>query len=386
MSRVFGAIFIGLFIFLYCMLNYYIGRRGWQALSCLKPLLNSKAYWVVFWVLALSYLAGRLGQGFLLQGIDYWLTLAGAYWLAAMVYFALILAFIDLVRLLDKWLGFIPAQVKQHPLIIPVAGLTVLTLVLGIMVYGAWNARHPIINRYNLTIAKKAGSLRQLHVVMVSDVHLGEIIHNGRLINMVKMINEQNPDLILLPGDIIDENIGPFVDQNMSKTLRQLKSKYGVYAVPGNHDNNAEAFRYLQESGIRVLMDSYVKIADSIWLVGRNDPGHRGEPRSGQPVRKLADVLQGVDKSLPIIEMNHQPTQFEEARENGVDLQLSGHTHRGQLFPFGLITARMYEIDWGLLRKGSFQVIVSSGYGTWGPPVRVGNFPEIVDITVKFAE
>ncbi|HBW35391.1 MAG TPA: metallophosphoesterase, partial [Desulfosporosinus sp.] len=107
---------------------------------------------------------------------------------------------------------------------------------------------------------------------------------------------------------------------------------------------------------------------------------------SGAKRQDLETLMQGVNRSLPVLLMDHQPSQLAEPVEQGVDLQVSGHTHRGQMFPIQFITSRIFENDWGYLRKGDFQLIVSSGYGTWGPPVRIGNTPEIVDITIRFSE
>jgi len=382
----FVFVFIGIFIFSYGMINYYIGLRGWQALGSRIPWLSGNVYWAVFWFIALSYLVGRLGQKFLPTGITYWLTLVGAYWLAAMFYFFIILAGIDLVLLLDRGLGFIPESVKLNPRNSRLLGHMVLAAVTLILIYGTWNARHPRITHYDISIPKQAGDLRQLRVVMVSDIHLGEIIHNGRLTRLVEAVNRLNPDVVLMPGDIIDEHIGPFVEQGMINTFRQLTPRYGIYAVPGNHEyiggHIDKALHYLNEAGIEVLLDRYSKVAESFYIIGRDD--RSGRRFSGRGSRELADIMTGIDRSLPIILLDHQPSRLEEARLNGVDLQLSGHTHRGQLFPNHLITQRIYEIDWGILRKGSLQVIVSSGFGTWGPPIRVGNYPEVVDITINF--
>ncbi len=388
MNKMFVVFFIGLFIFIYGIINFYIGLRGWQAFGTKIPWLSGRVYWVIFWALALSYLAGRAGEKFLPAGVTYVLTVTGAYWLAAMFYFFPVLVAVDMVRLLDRWLGFLPGIFRNGGWGSQAASLLVLFSVVAIIVYGSWNARHPRVQRYDITIPKTAGSVERLHAVMVSDIHLGEIIHNGRLTQMVDMINKLNPEIVLLPGDIIDENIGPFVEQRMMDTFRRLHPKYGMYAVPGNHEyiggHIDEAVHYLREAGVQVLSDRYVKIADSFYVVGRDDGSMHGSNRKKR--RELAAVMAGIDKSLPVILLSHQPINFEESRQNGVDLQLSGHTHAGQLYPNRLITRRIYENDWGYYRKDTLQVIVSSGFGTWGPPIRVGNTPEIVDIRIKFAD
>lgn len=375
-------------IFIYGAINYYIGLRGWQALFSHVAFVPSKVYWIVFWLVALSYVIARFSEKFLPAVLHEWLTLIGAYWLAAMLYCILIILFIDVLRLLDKLLHFIPQGMKANPYFSPAMGLTVLTLVLGIIVYGAWNASHPRLHHYDIAIAKKAGNLTNLHVVMVSDIHLGTIIHNGRLTKLIDMVNGLQPDLVLFAGDMIDENIEPFLKQEMTTTFQKLSSKYGVFAVLGNHEyiggNAQEAIKYLNEAGVRVLKDDSVKIADSLYIIGRDD--RTGSRFTGVKRQDLSELLSSLDHSLPMIVLDHQPLNLQEPIAQGVDLQLSGHTHAGQLFPIGLITKRIFEDDWGYFRQGNFQLIVSSGYGTWGPPVRIGNTPEIVDISLKFSK
>lgn len=152
-----------------------------------------------------------------------------------------------------------------------------------------------------------------------------------------------------------------------------------VFTVLGNHEyytgNLNESLKIFKEANITILRDEVVEIA-GIYLVGREDASRKR--------KNLASLLEGVHKEKPIILLDHQPVALEEAKIAGVDLQLSGHTHRGQFFPNQLITKRLYEVDYGYLAKEQLQVIVSSGYGTWGPPVRIGTQSEIVDIQVKF--
>ena len=379
-------VIISLVFILYGTINYYIGIRGWQSLGRFVPFLNSKLYWLVFWAVALSYLAARLGENYLPTGLHRAVTNIGAYWLAAMFYFLLILLIIDLVRLLDRWFHLIPAAVKAHPGAAGIAGLAVLGLVAAIVVYGAWNARHPRVTHYDISIAKKAGDLKELHVVAVSDVHLGTLIHNGRLTRMVDMINGLQPDIVLMPGDVIDEDVEAKAGVEMAANFRRIESRLGVYSVPGNHEyiggRFSDVLRYLENAGVTVLRDRSVKIADSFYVVGRDDLS--GRRFGGQPRKELPDLLDGIDRSLPLILLDHQPVNLAASAKAGIDLQLSGHTHQGQLFPINFITGRMYETDWGHLKKGNFQLIVSTGYGTWGPPIRTGNRPEIVDIVIRF--
>lgn len=380
-------ILVGSVIFIiYGGLNYYIGLRGWQALFSFVPFLVPKVYWPVFWLLSLSYLFSRFSQKILPKILYEGMTLVGAYWLAFMWYFLLVITVLDLLRLIDHFLRLVPVEIKRS--LNPVLGFIVFILVVGIVSYGAWNARYPRVNHYDLSIPKQAGSLKQLHVVMVSDIHLGTIVHNDHLTKMVNTVNQLKPDLVLFAGDVFDENIESSNKQQVSDNFRKLSAPYGVFAVLGNHEyiggNAEEAIKYLGDAGVKVLRDSSQEIAGSFYLMGRDD---RSSERVNRVKRKsLTTLMEGVDRSLPIILMDHQPSQLEEPAEQGVDLQLSGHTHAGQMFPIQFITHRIFEDDWGYLRKGNFQLIVSSGYGTWGPPIRVGNTPEIVDITIKFKQ
>ena len=386
MINPFFLLVIGVILVIYGGMNFYIGMRGWQTLFSYIPFLNPKVYWFVLVLLSLAYLMGRFGQKFLPEPVYEGIILVGAYWLAFMFYFVLVIATLDFFRLLNYWLHFIPEEVTRS--LNPGLGLTVFIIVLGIVGYGAWNARRPRINHYDLSIAKQAGSLKQLHIVMISDIHLGTIINNGYLTRMVNTVNQLKPDLLLLAGDVFDEDIEDVDKQQAEENFRRLKAPYGVFAVLGNHEyiggNVEEAIKCLGAAGVTVLRDRSEEIAGSFYLIGRDD---RSSMRMNKaPRQTLSSLLQGLNRSLPIIVMDHQPSQLSEPAQEGVDLQLSGHTHAGQLYPIRLITQRIFEDDWGFLRKGKFQLIVSSGYGTWGPPIRVGNTPEVVDITIKFVQ
>lgn len=376
--------FAGTIIFvLYAGLNYYVGLRSWQTLFSYVPMLPGMVYWVGFWFVAMAYLVSRVGEGILPAGINRVLSLIGSYWLGIMFYALLSFFVVDLIRGLDHVLHFLPGILKNGPW----SGWIVFLVVAGIVLYGAWNARHPVVNHYDLSVQKKAGNLQQLHIVMVSDIHLGTIMDDGRLAQMVASVNAQAPDLILFAGDMIDENVERVIRQEMRINLSRLKAPYGVYAVLGNHEylggHVREAMSYLGESGVHILRDTSAKVAHSFYIVGRDDLS--GRYFMGKQRRSLKDLLAGFDPSLPVIVLDHQPSRLEEPEQAEVDLQLSGHTHRGQLFPIQIITHRIFADDFGFLQKGNFHLIVSSGFGTWGPPLRVGNKPEIVDITVRFA-
>jgi predicted MPP superfamily phosphohydrolase len=175
------------------------------------------------------------------------------------------------------------------------------------------------------------------------------------------------------------------IRQNLGETLRQIKSKYGIYGITGNHEYIGgvdAACKYLTEHSVVMLRDSVVKIADAFTIVGREDISIR--QFDGKKRKPLVELMKDVDKSLPIILMDHQPIHLNESAEQGADLQLSGHTHNGQLWPFNYIADAVYEVSWGYIQKGKTHIYVSCGVGTWGPPMRTGNRPEVVNVKLKF--
>lgn len=389
---------ITIFLIIFGPVNYYIGRRGWQALGRHVPFLPKWFYWVVFWLLAGTFPAAEFGEDALPAGLMVILTYAGGFWIVAMVYFFFALLFIDLVRLIDKHLKLIPDKVKESPRQQGNLGLTVLILVLSLTAYGLWNARNPVISGYDLTVHKKANGLKQLRIVMVSDVHIGNIVRPERLDPLVEAVNRLQPDIIVFAGDMVERSLDTAEAGELVKVLGSLQARYGKFAVSGNHDSSrgqgGNISDYLGLAGITVLQDAYKQVGGGVYLIGRNNAGmHReeaaeavGNQPAGVQRRELAALLQGVDNSLPLILLDHQPVDLANAQANKVDLQLAGHTHNGQVFPISLVTGLMYETDWGLLTKGAYNLIVSCGYGTWGPPLRIGNHPEIVDINVRFVQ
>lgn len=373
---------------IYSGINFWIGLRAWQGLFKYLPhAANFRVlYWIVFALIAFSYILGRSLQNYFPASFNRLIAWVGSYWMAAMFYSVIILVIFELLRLAEHFLHIIPINIKVNPAFPLAVGLTIFFTIFGILIYGSWNAQNPQINRYELTIDKTAGDLNDLHIVMVSDIHLGTIHQNSTLTGLVERVNKLNPDLILFSGDILDENVEIFTEQKMADTFRLLKAKYGVFASLGNHEyiggHAEEAIKYLGEGEVKVLRDEVVKIADSFYVIGRDDASggrYRGVKRSD-----LRQLVESLNRDLPLILLDHQPSHIDEAVQEKIDLQLSGHTHRGQLWPNQYITQKIFPKDWGLLEKGDFKLIVSDGYGTWGPPIRIGNHPEIVDIHIRF--
>jgi predicted MPP superfamily phosphohydrolase len=380
------GLFIGLIALVFGSINYYVGLRGWQWLQAAVPgHVSGWVYWVLYWLISCAFLLARVAGQRLPRPAGTWLARIGAYWLMVFMYILPLLAVLDVFRLLAGLAGLAPVL---SPGGVALLGDVILGLLVVAVFYGTWRARNPVVVSHRITVHKSGGKHKDLHVVLVSDTHLGAINGPGRLRAMVNMVNALTPDVVLLCGDISDDDFAPFAELDMAAGLKQLQAKLGTYAVLGNHEyiggHPNEFRREMARAGIPVLVDDRVKVDDSFYVIGRDDIA--GQRFAGRSRKSLPELMEGIDRSLPLILMDHQPYRLEEAEQAGIDLQVSGHTHRGQMFPNHLITRRVFELDWGYLKKGALHVVVSLGFGTWGPPVRIGNRPEVVSIQVHFGE
>lgn len=374
-------VFLTVVLSVYSTVNYYIFTTGLSAI----PQNYRAAYTAAYLFLFLSYIAGRFLERKFPNAVSTFFIWVGSFWLGAMVYYLQITILIDLFRLANTIFNFLPPAfyTEEYKLIFFTA---INIAVVFIVLFGYLNARSPVTRKLNISIDKKAGELKDLKIAVASDIHLGTIIARRSIERIVRRINSIGADIVLLPGDVVDEDIGPVIKRNLGEFLRNIKSKYGTYAVTGNHEyiGGAEAAcRYLEEHGIIELRDRYVKIADSFYVVGREDRASKGF--AGIIRKPMAELLNGIDSSMPVILMDHQPVHLEEAEKYGVDLQLSGHTHHGQLWPFNFITKKIYEVSMGYKKKGNTHIYVSCGVGSWGPPIRTGNRPEILQIDLQFS-
>jgi len=378
------VIFFTIVLVVYGSVNAYIYIRGYQAL----PSHTNYRLWyaICFWAIASSFILARfLGQAYpcFLSGIITWI---GSFWLAFMLYFFIFILVIDIARLLNYFLHFFPSFIyvdyQKSKLILFCITLVSVSI---LVVSGFINARNVRIKELAVNIPKRVDNNQPVKMVMVSDVHMGNLIARRKTAKLVREINDLKPDIVVFAGDIVDEDLAPVIKNNLGEALTRIESRLGVYAVPGNHEyiGGAEpAIKYLKEHGIIMLRDTSVLVDNAFYLVGRDD---RDKYRfTGKKRKELRELLTDTDKSFPVILLDHQPFNLTESANLGVDLQLSGHTHHGQLLPFNWITNAMYEVSWGSVRIGETQFYVSCGFGTWGPPVRLGNRPEIVLINLTF--
>jgi predicted MPP superfamily phosphohydrolase len=379
------VIFFSIFFAVTTSLSFYIYIRGLQSIPPTSTLRH--AYTIVFWIVALSFIAGRLSEPYLPSFITDLLVWMGSFWIAAMIYFLIAVISIDLLRAVNHFLPFFPSAIKADYSRAKYITSAIVLAAVGLLLLGGHiNSMLPRVRRLNIAIPGKSSKLKRLDIVMVSDVHLGTIVGRSRFDHIVEQINSLEPDLVLLPGDIVDEDIAPVIKENLGEALRSIKSRFGVYASTGNHEylggHIDRACAYLVEHKISMLRDQSTKIGDSFFLVGRED--RSSSMFTGHPRKQLSELMAAVDRQYPVILMDHQPFGLREAVNEGVDLQLSGHTHDGQLWPVNYIVKRIYELPWGYKKIGATHFYVSDGVGTWGPPVRIGNRPEIVQIRVNF--
>jgi hypothetical protein len=379
------VIFIAVALAIYALFNFYVARRGFQALAAVP---TARTVFLVLYILfAASYPAGRILRGLAENVSTVWPDNIGAIHMVVMLYGLMAVVFIDLVRLVNAVLPFLPKTVTAGPgrtgvvLFIAVAGAIAITIV-----GGAWNATRLRVVELEVHMPRRAGSTDRLTAVLAADLHLGSIIGSSRLARIVQGINALEPDVVFFCGDIVDETIRPPQEVRLSAVMRTLRAPLGAFVVPGNHETFAGLDRTLacyRGCGLTVLQERAVRVAGAFVLMGRRDPSslRRGEKRL--PIREIL-AREGIDDSLPVILLDHQPAHLEEAEAAGVSLELSGHTHAGQIFPLDIVNRRVWELNWGSLTKGQTQYYVTSGVGTWGPPVRVGSVPEIVRIRLLF--
>jgi len=377
-------IFFTIFFSLYSVVNYYVFERGWQALISvpfLKPF-----YIFIFLLFSLSYIFTKIFAEKIPAYIYDPLLWIGSFWFAFLLYFILILFLIDFVRISNFFFHFLPGWLNNpSPNTKLYIGSIVFSTVLLIVIAGFINRSNIVLKTILLELPKKSSTIDSLNVVILSDIHLSAINNEAFLEKIVRKVNSQNPDIILMPGDIVDDKSEILRRDNIGNSLRNFSSKYGTFVCTGNHEyiNHADSVvSYMREFNINVLRDSYIKINNQFYVIGREDISINSF--AGRRRKVLKDIITEAEENLPKILLDHTPVQLNDAVENGIDLQLSGHTHNGQMFPLNLITKMIYEVSWGYLKKDATQFYVSSGVGTWGPPVKLASDPEIVNIKIKF--
>lgn len=292
-----------------------------------------------------------------------------------MLYLVMLFLVLDLGRLLH----LVPRSLLYHNW---QSALAIFVLIFAVFLYGNLHYKNKV--RVSLELPTQKPLAKDYRVVMLSDLHLG--YHNPRkeLARWVDMINAEQPDFILIAGDIIDGSMRPLIEEKMVEEFRRLKAP--VYASLGNHEYYAgspEAQQFFRDAGIRLLIDEAAVIDSCIVIIGRDD---RTNMRR-KPVKDLVAAANVQCSMLNVqsytIILDHQPYNLERSEQAGADFQLSGHTHRGQVWPISWITDAIYECSWGSHQRGNTRFYVSSGIGIWGGKYRIGTQSEYVVATIR---
>ncbi|MDL2255903.1 metallophosphoesterase [Parabacteroides sp. OttesenSCG-928-G06] len=352
----------------------YVYYRIWQMMP---PSLVGRIILIIIGVALVLFPFLSMGLGGVMpSGLTSFMYKAGTSWLIALLYLFMIFVLLDILRITH----ILPVEKIMYNSWIGLGSVAlIITTILSV---GYYRYTHKV--RVELTIPVQKASLPggSLRVVAVSDLHLGYGIDKKEFEGWVKLINKENPDIVLIAGDITDNNVTPLYEQDMGAVFSQIKSKYGVYAIPGNHEyiaGKTKAMDFLKNTAAVALQDSVVLIDDSFYVIGRDD-------LSNSSRKSIRELTASLDKTKPMILLDHQPYHLEEAAENGIDLQISGHTHGGQVWPATWLTNAIFEKDHGYLQKGNTHYFISSGLGIWGGKFRLGSQSEYVVIDLRLKD
>lgn len=323
------------------------------------------------------------------------------YWIGIMLYSLLYVVLFDLLRLIAKHTKLKNTLLFSRGSVISI-GSVVVACAVATCLYGIFNARNIKVNEYSVTVNKSCGSDKHLKAVLVADLHMGYAIGVDHITNMVEKINQQNADIVIIAGDIFDNSYDGMDDpEGIKAQLKSIKSKYGVYAVYGNHDidekilmgftfdwggkqlHNEKMTNFMKECNIKLINDESVLINDEFYLVGRRDtdkPGTEDGTRA-----EISELTKDLDKTKPIFVLSHEPDELQKTADAGTDIDFSGHTHDGQLFPGNLTIGLFWENPCGMIKKDNMYSIVTSGVGVYGTFMRVGTDAEICSVDIDFA-
>lgn len=362
---------------------FYVYMR----LRPLFPNLYTWRGWIVcatFLGIIFSYFVGSILQrhGALIIARPF--VIIGSWAMAALLYCFIIFLFFDIIRLFN--LLFIKADFltfrytfgNEKARIFSICGIATVALV---CIIGYINAKFPI--RKEITLKTEIQLTQPLRFILVSDVHLGMINSDKFFNRLAKRVNNENADFLLIAGDFFDGDPEPVFQSNTAEILKTINTKYGIFAIPGNHEyiGNADAaLQFMRNNGVVVLRDSVANLPCGVSIIGRDD---LSAIRAKGGRATLENLVSQADSNSYKIMLDHQPFHLEEAENAGVDLQLSGHTHHGQLWPLNYITSAIYECSFGQHKRGNTNYYVTSGYGTWGPPIRTTCHPEMIVFEIR---
>lgn len=353
-------------------LALYVGANGyifWRMLSALHllPMGVRVAFGVLFWLAAIGmFLSLGLRNASMPEAIHRAIYLVGTSWLVFTLYMFVALLLADVAHAI--WPSF-------HHGVWWALGVTVVVLVAGYI-----NYRHPRVEHLTIATERPIEGSR-MRIVAISDVHLGRGTTRNDLGRYVDMINAQKPDMVVIAGDLIDNSIKPVESADMCREFERIEARYGIYMSAGNHEyiSGIEACRsYLATTPIELLTDSIVEHPSGIRIVGRDD-------RTNRRRTSLEEMLANSDMEHFTLVLDHQPNEIGSSAKLGVDLHLSGHTHRGQVWPLSLVTDAMFDQSHGYRKWDDTHAYVMTGLSLWGPPFRIGTNSELLVIDIVSA-
>lgn len=388
---------------IYLLLNLYILRWAYLWMGTCHSILRTLGFRLIFAVIYVL-LSTSLLTGFLIKNpksLHRMLKIIGNYFLGIFLYTLVIILLADFGRILLKYV-FHASWIHSRTAF-TVAGAICALLILLLSACGIFHAKYIKTTSYDVIINKTIPERTSMKVVLLADTHFGYnagVLHAREL---VRKINKQKPDLVCIAGDIFDNEYDAVRNpEKLEKTLRGIKSTYGVYACWGNHDLNEEILagftfkhkdgdlsdikdprmkKFLKDSNIHILEDESVLINDQFYVIGRKDVSLTEKIHETR--KAPAQLTEKLDRDKPIIMIDHQPKELQELADAGVDLDLCGHTHNGQTFPGNFTIKLMWENPCGLLSKDNMTNITTSGAGVWGPAMRIGTDSEICSINIQ---
>lgn len=391
------AIFLAPF---YILLNLYLARWVLRWTGACHRVFGTKAFRAVFIVLYALVASAPL-SGFLIRspdGLRRLLLQIGNHWFGWMLYLVLAVLAVELALVgIRRARGKDFAQMQQ---VRRVQGGVALALVCAVSLYGMAHAEQLHVTDYDVTLQ---GAGEDMTVALLADLHLGYSTEAAYIEQAVAAINDMQPDLVVIAGDIFDNDYEAVPEPDrIAAALASLDSTYGTYACWGNHDvsepilagftwdtadedkDDPRMTEFLEKADVTLLEDRAVTLENGVQLVGRRDPS-RAKKLAEQRLEP-AQLLAALDPDRPIFVIDHQPKELDALAQAGADLDLSGHTHDGQLFPGNLLMYLLWDNACGCVQVDGMTSVVTSGLGVWGPDMRVGTDSEVVCVTVHFSE
>lgn len=376
-------------------------------------------YTVIYLLLAAVYPATQYLSHLLPDSLTEALSVVANYLLPFYLYVFLILLLYELFLLLNAFLRVVPREKRRSFRFRFSALASILLLSVAVFTGGIINMNTIRASHYNIVVPQKDSPLNHLRIAFVADLHLMEDSSVKFTEQYVRKVNALEPDIVLYGGDIVEGRDENRIPEPILAALREVQSRYGTFGVPGNHESYGSRGNgtFYERAGITLLLDTLVNIDNTFYLAGRLDErswnrksaaeimqylpstppsilqtgqaGPAGQSGPSEPAELMglegpSDISGQSGLSLPIVMLDHRPTQLQEVSQAPVDVQFSGHTHNGQLFPINLYMRTLYELAWGHKQIRDTHFFVTSGLRLWGPPVKTAGKSEIMVVDITF--